>query len=162
MEPELPRNHSPLFSMTFQPETILTSSTVAFISSGSTLSAKFFLGSDIDFIIPCLNSFLCLYNYACYYRKTQMNFLANTSVLLITHTYWNVPPSLVLPLSNSLTLLSLWLYSLTRVFHKYFNKFPKLNSFCSFCKLILSYVSECQRYQHTPFFIVSVLLLSLL
>ena len=140
MEPELSRNHSPLSSMRFQTETILTSSTAAFISSGSTLSAKFFLGSDLDFfIIPCLYSFLCLYNYACYYRKTQMNFSVNTSVLLITHTYWNLPPSLILPLSNSLTLLSLWLYSLTRISHKYF-KFPELNSFCSFCKLILSRV----------------------
>ena len=153
MEPELPRNHSPLISMTCQPENILTSSTAAFMSSGSTLSAKFFLGSDLDFlIIPCLNSFICLYNYVCYYRKTQMNFLANTSVLLIIHTYWNVPPSLVLPLSNSLTLLSLWLYSLTRIFHKYFKQISKIKLVLLILQTDpLPCISECQRYQHTPF-----------
>lgn len=159
MEPELSRNHSPLSSMRFQTETILTSSTAAFISSGSTLSAKFFLGSDLDFfIIPCLYSFLCLYNYACYYRKTQMNFSVNTSVLLITHTYWNLPPSLILPLSNSLTLLSLWLYSLTRISHKYFKQISRIKLVLLILQTDpLPCISECHRYQHTS----SVLLFKL-
>lgn len=154
MEPELPRNHSLLTWMTFQPETILTSSTSAFISSGSTPSAKFFLGSDLDFfIIPCLYSFLCLYNYACNYRKPRMNFSANTSVLLITHTYWNLTPSLILPLSDSLTLLSLRLYSLTRIFHKYFKQISRIKLVLLILQTDpLPCISECQRYQHTPFY----------
>lgn len=99
-----------------------------------------------------LSELFSLYDYACYYRKTQMNFSANSSVLLITYTYWNLPPSLILPLSNSLTLLSLRLYSLTRIFHKYFKQISKIILILLILQTDpLPCISECRRYQHTPF-----------
>lgn len=86
-----------------------------------------------------------------------MNFPASSSVLLITKYILKSTSFLILPLSNSVTLLSLRLYSLTRIFHKYFKQISKLYSFCSFCKLDpLPCTSECRRYQHTPFYSFSL------
>lgn len=104
-----------------------------------------------------LSVLFSLYDYACYYRKTQMNFPASSSVLLITYTYWNLPPSLILPLSNSLTLLSLRLYSLTRIFHKYFKQISKIILILLVLQTDpLPCISECRRYQYTPFYSFSL------
>lgn len=97
--------------------------------------------------------------WLCMLLQKNPNELSSQFFSFTNHLYmWNLPPSLILPFSNSLTLLSLRLYSLTRIFHKYFKQISKIILILLILQTVLSHVflSVRRNINTLPFYSFSL------